>query len=51
MGLPAQALFKSDTQELGLLARLDHLVAYLDQVVTSGSDLPGKDYQDRLFGS
>ena len=51
MGLPAQVLFESDTQELGLLARLDQLVAYSDRVVTSGVDLPGKDHQGRLFGA
>ena len=51
MGLPAQVLFKSDTQELGLLARLEYLVAYSDRVVTSGDDLPGKDYQGLLFGA
>ena len=50
MGFPAQALFESDAQELGLLARLDHLVAYVDGVVTSGGVLPGED-QGRLFGA
>ena len=51
VGLPAQALFESDILELGLLARLDHIVAYSDLVVTSCGDLPGKDHQGRLFGA
>ena len=51
MGPLAQVLVESDTQEPGLLARLDYLVAYSDQVVASGGDLPGKDHQGRLFGA
>ena len=49
MGPPAQVLVESDTQKLGLFARLDQLVAYSDQVVASGGDLPGNDHQGHLF--